>query len=188
MITIKLTEDNNILWEIIVSGHANYESPEVAAICAAASMATVVTGNAIMYLNLKDFAHVEAEKGYFRIVIKDRNDIVDGLLSNLKHTLLELKDQYPNNIQITDLYRIAVPDGLKYEEWTPEKALGILGSIPLEIPSHPHLSMSEDKIEYVKKAYKVVDLALEELKVLKKLKTPKKVFIKNKEKDVEYSE
>lgn len=42
------------------------------------------------------------------------------------------------------------------------KSLKILGAIPLEIPSHPHLSTPKEKIKEIKKAYKVVEQYIEQ--------------------------
>lgn len=57
------------------------------------------------------------------------------------------------------------------DEMSPEEALEILGSIPLTIPSHPHLMNLPrqcSSIKEVQDAYKIVKKALEELRELKK--------------------
>jgi uncharacterized protein YsxB (DUF464 family) len=107
MIKFKITEEKNpdLLWEIIVSGHANYKPHGEDIVCASVSMALIMTANSIKYLGLEEFVHIDTQEGYFKINMDQPNDIIKGLLLNLKHTLIDLANQYPKNIEITKFYR-----------------------------------------------------------------------------------
>ncbi len=99
MITVKSIYKQKQLTSLIVSGHANYKAKGEDIVCAAVSTATILTANAIEHLKLDQFIDLDVREGYFKICLKDTNDIVIGLLKNLEYTLHELEKQYPKYIK-----------------------------------------------------------------------------------------
>lgn len=177
MITFRVTyaTDQNTgletIRKILVTGHAYNSEGILKDLCASVSTATILTANAITFLLLKESVNVEVSSGYFYIEVKEENQIISALLENLKYSIESLNNQYPGYIEetILDLVdSIKVPDNLEPKvQLSPEEALRIMGSIPLEIPSHPHLSMSMSKIKEIQSAYKILETSLIELKALK---------------------
>lgn len=179
MIEIKIKYSENVIGiqtieKITVSGHATNDKGRLKELCASVSMATTVTANAITFLSLDDDVVIERSSGYFNIEMKNINSIVAGLLENIRYTLESLKEQFPDYIEEIvveglienkenfDVSKINIDEGI-----APELALLTIGHIPLEIPDHPHLSMSKESIQEVQKAYKIIQAALGELKDLK---------------------
>ncbi len=99
MIKVKTSYHRDLLKEITVSGHANYKSKGEDIVCAAVSTATILTANAIEHLKLNQFVDLDVSEGYFKISLKESQDIVLGLLKNLEYTLFELEKQYPKYIK-----------------------------------------------------------------------------------------
>jgi uncharacterized protein YsxB (DUF464 family) len=160
--------------EFLVTGHAMNNEGASRELCASISIATTITANAIVFLALEGNVDVERASGYFRINVKKENHAITALLENLRFTLESLKEQYPSHVEeiVTEgLIELDITSELNMEDqldMIPEMALLTIGNIPLEIPSHPHLSMSKEDILKIQKAYKVVQKALSELKTLKK--------------------
>ena len=98
MITYNVTNENETIKEITVIGHANYKPKGEDIICAAASMATFMTANAIKYLKLEHLIQLEINDGYFKIKQITHDEIVNGLLKNLDYTMRDLIRQYPSYI------------------------------------------------------------------------------------------
>jgi hypothetical protein len=84
-----------MLKEVTVKGHANYKTFGKDIICAAVSTATILTANAIKHLMLDHLIDLTVDEGYFKIILKEKNDIIQALLKNLEHTLYELEKDYP---------------------------------------------------------------------------------------------
>lgn len=170
--------DVSAIQELAVSGHAVKENGRLKELCASISMATTITSNAIVFLSLSDNVEVERYSGYFKIKVIKENDIITNLLENLRFTLQSLEEQYPDyieDIEIDGLQEISTENNIMLEkQMEPEMALLKLGNIPLEFPSHPHLSMPMDNIREIQKAYKIVQLALCNLRELRENKEERK--------------
>ncbi len=98
MITFKIDLKEEIK-EIIIEGHANNGKESHAALCAAVSMAALMTANTIKHLDLDHFVIIETRDGYFEIksVISDKT--VQDILKNLQYTMEDLIKQYPRYIR-----------------------------------------------------------------------------------------
>jgi uncharacterized protein len=99
MIYVKTIYKEQDLTSILVKGHANYKAKGEDIVCAAVSTATILTANAIEHLKLDQFIELEVSEGYFKISLKENQDIVLGLLKNLEFTLQDLEKQYPKYIK-----------------------------------------------------------------------------------------
>ena len=91
---------SNQINQMEVSGHASYDDSGKDIVCAAVSTAIIVTINALEKLNVLDHIKYEIEEGYFLVVIKKNNDVVNALIDNLAYSLNDLNNQYPKYIKI----------------------------------------------------------------------------------------
>lgn len=99
MITAKYTKKDGRIEEITVSGHAQYKRSGQDIVCAAVSAATLVTANAIEHLALNHLIDLTVDEGYFKLVLKESNEIVEKLLDNLEYSLRDFEKQYPKYIK-----------------------------------------------------------------------------------------
>lgn len=161
--------DNGVSRIVIfeVNGHAiAQKNQRAAALCASVSIATLLTANSIKFLGLDNLVGIESEDGFFKITVKSIDRTIDGLLENLRYTMLALQEQHNESVSVNthdDLLHKFNAENIM----TPEEALVLVGSVPLEDPVHPHLSYPMDEIKKIQEAYKIVESALEELRFLK---------------------
>ena len=99
MISVDVIYHKDLIKEIVVKGHANYKAKGEDIVCAAVTTATILTANAIEHLKLNQHIDLDVSEGYFKISLKESQDIVLGLLKNLEYTLNELEKQYPKYIK-----------------------------------------------------------------------------------------
>ena len=99
MIKSKFVYQEQKLNQICVSGHANYKKSGEDIVCAAVSVATLVTANAIEHLGLNQKIDLTVEDGYFKLTLNVSDSIVQGLMENLEYTLNDLQKQYPKYIK-----------------------------------------------------------------------------------------
>ena len=62
---------------------------------AAVSTATLLTANAIEHFKLNHLIDLTIDEGYFNIVLKEQNMIIETLLENLDTALHDIEKQYP---------------------------------------------------------------------------------------------
>ncbi len=98
MIKINIKRENNSVYEIVIKGHANYDTYGNDIVCAAVSTMAITTVNGI--LALEDSLDYEENSGLLIIRTKENTDVNQKLLDNLITMLEELKSQYPKNIEI----------------------------------------------------------------------------------------
>jgi uncharacterized protein YsxB (DUF464 family) len=99
MITAKYKKVDGRIEKITVSGHAQFKPHGQDIVCAAVSAATLVTANAIEHLALDHLIDLTVDEGYFKLILKENNDIVEKLLDNLEYTLNDFEKQYPKYIK-----------------------------------------------------------------------------------------
>ena len=98
MIKIRIKRENKKVYEIVIKGHANYDTLGKDIVCAAVSTMAITTINGI--LSLEDSLDYEENSGSLEIRTKEITDINQKLLDNMISMLEELKSQYPKNIEI----------------------------------------------------------------------------------------
>ena len=98
MIKINIKRENKSVYEIVIKGHANYDTYGNDIVCAAVSTMAITTVNGI--LALEDSLDYEENSGLLIIRTKENTDVNQKLLDNLITMLEELKIQYPKNIEI----------------------------------------------------------------------------------------
>ncbi len=81
-----------------ISGHACYDLPGKDIVCASVSSVVYTTINAIM--NIKEDAIEYIDDTDIIIKIITHTKVVDKLLKNMLDILIDLSEQYPENIKI----------------------------------------------------------------------------------------
>ena len=98
MIKIRIKRENKKVYEIVIKGHADYDTLGKDIVCAAVSTMAITTINGI--LSLEDSLDYEENSGSLEIRTKEITDINQKLLDSMITMLEELKSQYPKNIEI----------------------------------------------------------------------------------------
>lgn len=98
MIKVLVKNNNKQIEEIVISGHALYDTLGKDIVCAAVSSIAITTVNAI--LSLEDTISYKEDEGLLKINIIKDTEINKKLLDNLLRMLNELSSQYPKNIEI----------------------------------------------------------------------------------------
>ncbi len=98
MIKVNIKRENKKVYEIVIKGHADYDTLGKDIVCAAVSTMAITTINGI--LSLEDSLDYEDNSGLLEIRTKEITDINQKLLENMIIMLEELKGQYPKNIEI----------------------------------------------------------------------------------------
>ena len=95
--TVKRSKDSTV---VEVKGHADYDDKGYDIVCAGISIATLMTANLIDRLGYKyDVLDLIAEEGYFRLQVKNNNQVLNKIVDNLVDTLDELWGEYPKYIK-----------------------------------------------------------------------------------------
>lgn len=98
MIKIKIKKSEDIIKEVLITGHANYADYGKDIVCAAVSSIALTTCNGIICTDDSILTLDEPGKLFIK-VLKD-TDINQKLLDNMLIMFEELKNQYPKNIEI----------------------------------------------------------------------------------------
>ena len=98
MIKISIKRENKSVYEIVIKGHADYDTLGKDIVCAAVSTMAITTINGI--LSLEDSLDYEENSGLLIIRTKEVTDVNQKLLDSMIMMLEELKSQYPKNIEI----------------------------------------------------------------------------------------
>ncbi len=98
MIKISFKKNNNKTYEVVIKGHAGYAEKGYDIVCSAVSTMAITTVNAI--LSLEETIDFSEKSGLLVIRTVKDTDVNQKLLSNMERMLNELRDQYPENIEI----------------------------------------------------------------------------------------
>ena len=98
MIKVIVKRNNKQIQEMIISGHALYDTVGKDIVCAAVSSMAITTVNAI--LSLEETIKYQEDEGLLKISVIKGTDVNAKLLDNLNRMLKELMSQYPKNIEI----------------------------------------------------------------------------------------
>lgn len=99
MIKIKLKREGNVIKNIVITGHANYDEYGKDIVCAAVSATVLTTLNGIIAID-NSILEVTNEHDKMIINIKKKEKISEILIDNMINCLNELVIEYPKNIKI----------------------------------------------------------------------------------------
>ena len=98
MIKVNIRKKDNIVYEIMIKGHSEYDTFGKDIVCAAVSSISITTINGIN--SIDDSIDYEENQGLLKIKVKEVTDINQKLLNNMIEEFSELVSQYPKNIEI----------------------------------------------------------------------------------------
>ncbi len=99
MIKIAIKSKKEAIKKITIIGHAEFDEKGRDIVCAAVSSIVITTINAIMRLNENTIKY-EEKANQMEIMVKEAEHITIILLINMIELLDELKEEYPDNIEI----------------------------------------------------------------------------------------
>ena len=89
MIKVKVLKENDFYKEIIITGHANYDSYGKDIVCSSVSSIVVTTVNAIIY----------DDNTGVKIKVLKEDEVTNKLLENMLNLLHELQKDYEKTIK-----------------------------------------------------------------------------------------
>lgn len=99
MIKVKLQKEGNIIKNITITGHANYDEYGKDIVCAATSATVLTTINGIIALD-DSILEVTEKQDKLIIEIRKEDKTSQILINNMINCLTELTIEYPKNIKI----------------------------------------------------------------------------------------
>lgn len=100
MIKVNLKKENNIIYEIKISGHAKYDEYGKDIVCAGVSTLLITTVNAILKFDKDAIYYEEGNSFYLKNIKKDL--ITNTLLDNLLDILKSIEQEYKENIRVKE--------------------------------------------------------------------------------------
>lgn len=98
MIKVSITKKDNKIDKIVMSGHAMYDDYGKDIVCAAASSIAITSVNAILKINEKAITLKSDDD--LEIKVNTHDSVTDILVNNMIDLLIELQEQYKENIKI----------------------------------------------------------------------------------------
>jgi len=99
MIKVNVISSNDIINEIKIDGHANYDIYGKDIVCASVSSIAITTVNGILNIYPNSIRYIQ-DDNQLLITVVDTNEIVNKLLNNMIILLKELESDYSNYIKI----------------------------------------------------------------------------------------
>lgn len=99
MIKVSINKENNIVNNITIKGHANFDDYGKDIVCASVSSIVITSINAILRIDENSIDYQE-EEGLVIIDIKKHTNIIDILIDNMIDLLNQLENKYNKNIKI----------------------------------------------------------------------------------------
>lgn len=99
MIKVNVRIKNDLITNISIKGHADYEEAGKDIVCASVSSIVITSVNAIIKLTDKTINYQEKD-GFVNIDIVKHDNITDTLIKNMIDLLEELEKNYSENIKI----------------------------------------------------------------------------------------
>ena len=99
MIKVSINKENNIVNNITIKGHANFDDYGKDIVCASVSSIVITSINAILRIDENSIDYQE-EEGLVIINIKKHTNIIDILIDNMIDLLGQLENKYNKNIKI----------------------------------------------------------------------------------------
>lgn len=100
MIKVRIKRKDNIIKEIVLTGHAKYDEYGKDIVCAGVSSALTVTINACLSFDKESVKYEEGKD--FILTNVNESDITNKLLDNLYETLKVIESDYNKNITIKE--------------------------------------------------------------------------------------
>ncbi len=99
MIIIKIIKKDNLIANISIKGHAEYDESGKDIVCSAVSSIAITTINGIIKIN-QNLIDFKESDGFIAIDVLNHSDVSDILINNMIDLLTDLEHQYPKYIKI----------------------------------------------------------------------------------------
>ncbi len=99
MIKINVISTNDIINEIKIIGHANYDVYGKDIVCASVSSIAITSINGILSIYPSSIRYIQNDDQLV-ITVMQSNDIINKLLNNMVNLLMELANDYSDYIKI----------------------------------------------------------------------------------------
>lgn len=99
MIKVSINKEHNIVNNITIKGHANFDDYGKDIVCASVSSIVITSINAILRIDEESINYQEKE-GLVIIDIKKHTKVIDILIDNMIDLLNQLENKYNKNIKI----------------------------------------------------------------------------------------
>ena len=99
MIKVQVQKKDDIINNILISGHSGYKEIGSDIVCASVSSIAITTVNAIIRIDSEAIEYDEKD-GYLTVDIKKHSSIIDILIDNMLELLEELEEDYKKYIKI----------------------------------------------------------------------------------------
>ena len=101
MIKVSINKEHNIVNNITIKGHANFDDYGKDIVCASVSSIVITSINAILRIDEESINYQEKE-GLVIIDIKKHTTVIDILIQNMIELLYELEEDYKKYIKIDE--------------------------------------------------------------------------------------
>ena len=101
MIKINIVNENKHIKKICIRGHAGYDVSGKDIVCAAVSATVLTTINIIDCLK-NNYINCIEEKDKLTIVVNDKDNTINKILSKMILLIKEIKENYPSYIEINE--------------------------------------------------------------------------------------
>lgn len=100
MVLVTLKEENGLIKQISLKGHAGYDVSGKDIVCSSISCITITTVNGIISIYGKDSVVTNYESDCLIVKFLIHNDIINKLIQNMINLLKDLEKQYKKYIKV----------------------------------------------------------------------------------------
>lgn len=99
MIKVTVKKNNDLIEEISVKGHANFDVYGSDIVCASVSSIVITSVNAMLKLDDTCLDYIEQD-GFVNIKLLKHDLVTNTLVNNMIELLKELETKYPKNVKL----------------------------------------------------------------------------------------
>jgi len=102
MVCVSIEKKEELIQNITISGHAEYDEKGKDIVCASVSSIVITTINGLLTLDSESLEYVDQD-GYIKIILKKHSEVIDILIQNMINLLMELEIDYKKYIKIEEV-------------------------------------------------------------------------------------
>ena len=102
MVCVSIEKKEELIDNITISGHAEYDEKGKDIVCASVSSIVITTINGLLTLDSDSLEYID-EDGYIKIILKKHSDVIECLIQNMINLLTELETDYKKYIKIEEV-------------------------------------------------------------------------------------
>ena len=102
MVCVSIEKKEELIENITISGHAEYDEKGKDIVCASVSSIVITTINGLLTLDSESLEYIDQD-GYIKITLKKHSEVIDILIQNMINLLTELETDYKKYIKIEEV-------------------------------------------------------------------------------------